>query len=97
MLNPGSASGCKKSSHLEVINVFSVFKRFASNLGEKRAEWKSETEDWVREMAPVHITMRSCWMRNWVTEVLDYLGMNLRGKNSLYLGARSFWIYGRSV
>jgi len=22
-------------------------------------------------------------MRNWVTEVLDYLGMNLRGKNSL--------------
>jgi hypothetical protein len=47
MLNPGSASGCKKSSHLEVINVFSVFKRFASNLGGKRAEWKNETEDWV--------------------------------------------------
>jgi len=35
MLSPGSASGCKKSSHLEVINVFSVFKRFASNLGGK--------------------------------------------------------------
>jgi hypothetical protein len=48
---------------LEVINVkagdcensvleFSVFKRFASNLGEKRAEWKSETEDWGNRKRP---------------------------------------------
>jgi hypothetical protein len=99
MLNPGPAPGCGMCSHLEVINVFTVFKRFASSLEKKRAKWKDETEDWVRvNVAPVHITMRSCLMRNWDTEVLKYLGVNFRksGK-SLYRGARSFMTYGKNV